>query len=130
VSIPPWLAALAPKIASASIGEVTVYATDEEAIHQCQAAADDDAQRLDLEIAPDTRFRAWARPASLSPRLAHAKELQVSVREDQASAEMDFLIRASPRRLLGGPWEYIPGRLPHTEGARDGRSGSRGMGSG
>jgi hypothetical protein len=101
VSVPLWLRPLMPKVASARIADVTVYATDEEAVRQCEGAADDAAQRLDLEVVDGTRAQAWAQPGRLSPSLAHMQEVQLTLREDPTSAQMDIHIKAEPRHLLG-----------------------------
>jgi hypothetical protein len=102
VQLPQWLTALMPEASSAVIDGITIYATDGEAIRQCESAADDRADRLDLDIGADVRFRAWARPGELSGIAPSFEEVQISLHEGLDSAQLEIYVRAQPARLLGG----------------------------
>jgi hypothetical protein len=90
------------RLASESIGDVTLVATDKRALERCAHALEDPASRLRTEVGPDVRFDMWARPGAMSESLARFEELQVKGWESASGGEGNVLLKVSPRALLGG----------------------------
>jgi|GEM_PF-3329411 len=80
----------------------TVFATDEEGIHQFQAAARGPNGRLSIESNPEFILQAWIRPSAILTTFSNVGEVSLDVRRNASGGEAELYLKTMPRQLLGG----------------------------
>jgi hypothetical protein len=96
-----FASSLIPGSVSAEIGDITVFASRQQALRACEAAAKDGARRLSPPRGVGCSFELWAEPSVLSRELAHFSEVQLRGSETAGGGEGELSLKAEPRHLLG-----------------------------
>lgn len=86
----------------ATVGDLAVVASDQEALRECELAARRPERRLSPRRGAGTTFELWARASALSSELAGLQEVSVKTWEQAGGGEAEVRLRMRPRDLLGG----------------------------
>jgi len=96
------VASSVPHGVSAEIGGFLVVASSDTALQQSRQAASDEKQRLSPPRGKDCEFEVWARAGLLSGGDFPLQELLLRGWVAGVGGEGEMVLRARPRRLLGG----------------------------